>query len=264
MPWLGARSHASLRKQDLHIIKVAGSAFMQLAAALAVNVVIMTYVAAPPSMALISLVLAGFLAELVFKAGCYAAGRLNWITLDKEASQYSDQCCYFSQLSLVNCLGNAGPIIALHEVGHYLAALACYRGANPSISVTPFRGGLTLLAGTGEYTFIGKLLGCQGSAALVAGGGVIASTIVAMSGLAMSYFLKDSHPNLSRTLEMGSIVQLVTDVLHGVGEIFESRDGDFSRIYRYAGLPPWITIAIMLILPIAEKLILGCRAFKKG
>ncbi len=262
IPWMGELKRQSRdTANDAQVIQVAARALGALVASLSVNCIIMSFVAAPLGMVIISTALVGLVGELVCQLSAYAAQRMGWIpTCSNEkglSAQTVSQSRFLSELSLVNVAGQAGATALVHESGHALAALSCYKGANPCIHIYPFRGGSTQLAPMRSLTFFGRLIGIEASTSLVIAGGIVAAMLVAMAALAGSNALRESHPTISRILELFAYVQLLDHILYGLMSLAERpglSSNDFSRLHYHTGIHPLAMVATLIVLPAAQLL----------
>ncbi|MDP1836058.1 MAG: hypothetical protein Q8K75_09065 [Chlamydiales bacterium] len=263
IPYISRPKELPPHAHDLTIAKVAAIAFAQLAVAAAVNLVITTYVAAPLSIAIATTFLTSMALNLAVELGKYACQRLGWIKTQDPSKGPSkttiDNCAWYSQFSLVNVFGLSGPTIALHELGHYSVAKTLFTGAKPSIFVQPFQGGYTTFDNNAGLSCLGRLIGLRNSTAILIMGGVIATTLVATTALAASHFLKESHPGLSRFLELYGYVQLLSDLIYGVISAMHPEamaPGDFCLLDQLTGIHPLMVVGAMVATTTAVKVAL--------
>ncbi len=234
--------------QERLVSQVALKALAKVSAALAFNGVIINFVAAPSSMVLFSWSLTAVLTVALIS---FVAKR----ALSPKMVSCLD---YAGDLSLVNNASILGPGIAIHELGHALAGTLLFEDANPSISISPFRGGVTSLNLRGALTEVGRAIGLQNAMALVAAAGLMASTLWAMLELGIAYYCRESSPSLSHLLKTQAFSQLLNDWLNGLGALNETPNpsNDLTRVQAGIGLNPVIPLSLMLILPVIELLAL--------
>lgn len=170
----------------------------------------------------------------------------------------------------LGALGQAGgPGYFIHELGHYVAALACYNDAKPSIIVNPFRGGLTTFDGGNGLTRFGSLMGARGSMALFAVAGVVSSTLFAMGGIEVAHRLRHQCRWARQIVVSLAVTQLVSEVFYGLGVFFVREQGmthDFLRLWYIGGIHPLIPIALIIALPLLQYIFheLGAQAARNN
>lgn len=157
--------------------------------------------------------------------------------------------------------GAAGPSIAAHEYGHAIAANLVHQGANPSVSVSPFKGGVTRYT-PGPLTELGQKLGADGSRALVAGAGTLVDATSSAIAFAVGYRIRKEHPILGPAmmgyagLTMANSILYAGSALTGSLPVLAKQGNDFAALAVSMGLHPVASIAILgAILP-AEYLLL--------
>lgn len=259
-------------KLDRQVKDTATRLFVEMGGALALNAAIMTWVATPVSFVLISSALGATLTWLAAEVGGYVAvrclkGRTS-MQLSAPLTQFSH---WLSVLSVVNWIGSAGPVIAIHETGHMVAGYALYN--SPTILIdrlTPFKGGNTSiqhykvhdpLKGISSkitkekinpFTFLGTLLGGTNVKIAVAAGGIIATTVIALCALFHAFDVEKEHPKIARLLEIGAITQSLSDIGYGLHEWRSpSGTGDFEKLLQLTGLPPLAFVAALVVIPAA-------------
>lgn len=157
--------------------------------------------------------------------------------------------------------GTAGPSIAAHELGHAVAANAVYQNANPSISIDPFKGGVTRYM-AGPLTELGENLGPAGARALVAGAGTLVDATAAAISFAVGYKIRKEHPILGPALmgyggfTMLNSVLYAGTALSGNLAALAKQGNDFAALATSIGLPPVASIAILGALIPAEYMLL--------
>lgn len=264
IPWMGEPEHTvTYTARDALVVQAAARALGMLAASLAVNCAIMSFVAAPLTMLLITAALTGLVGELLCQVFAYAAERIGWLSVHSQEeglnSRTLSQSWFVSEFSLMNAVGQAGVSPLVHESGHALAALACYKDANPIITIFPFLGGRTCTVQSCLSGF-GELIGAGASASLVGAGGIIAATLAAMAALAGAHRLADSHPTISRALELFAYIQILDHVVYGLKALGEPAGlchNDFTHLYLLTGIHPLVAVAIIILLPAVQQLLLS-------
>lgn len=158
-------------------------------------------------------------------------------------------------------VGAGGPAIYAHELGHAVAASAVHQGANPRISVTPFKGGVTRYT-PGPLTELGQKLGPEGSRALVAGAGTLVDATSAAISFAVGYRIRKEHPVLGPALMGFGALTMANSVLYAGSALFGSlpalanQGNDFAALAVSIGLHPLASLAILGALLPAEYLLL--------
>ncbi|MBM3462969.1 MAG: hypothetical protein FJX76_12780 [Armatimonadetes bacterium] len=158
--------------------------------------------------------------------------------------------------------------VLAHEAGHAVSVSALFENANPTISITPMKGGVTSWNPSGGLSELGESIGLGGSRAIVSGAGAIVDTAIAMTTFAAGYKLRKSHPILGRTLMGYAGMTMLNDILYagtalvGNAAALAAKGNDFASLAVHAGIPPIAAIAIMAAVLPAEYLLL--RALERA
>ena len=147
-------------------------------------------------------------------------------------------------------VGAAYPTTWLHEMGHAKVAEMMYQGANPSVEVWPFKGGVTRWT-PGPLTELGQKFGEDGARAAVSAAGTIVDLGVAATSFGIGFKLRKKHPIVGTAMMgfgamnvLNSISYAATAVGKDLGAL--ARQGnDFASIAVRTGLPPIASIALM-------------------
>lgn len=215
---------------------------------------------------LASVVLLGAATLAVSVNACVQAclKRLNGSFSDNLEQEFKQPFCKETvQLSLMNLFNLSGLYYIIHEGGHALAALACFENASPKITFTAFRQGMTQFFVSNGLTPLGKRLGRQTALLVVAAAGIICSTLTAMIEFALSHGLEKHFPNLSRCLDLHAKVQLLHDLIYCLTTFITNKNNpyhDLMALWQDGGIHPLWPIALMISLPLLEKLAFSNRA----
>lgn len=150
--------------------------------------------------------------------------------------------------------GTAYPTTYLHELGHKVAVNALYQNANPTISVTPFKGGSTTWSPGGGLSPLGQKLGHSASRSAVAMAGTAMDALSSVALFAAGYKLKKSNPVLGTSMMCFSAMNMLNSTSYaasGIGKAVASKPGhDFLTLQAMTGLPCWASAVIVAsILP---------------
>lgn len=160
-----------------------------------------------------------------------------------------------------------GANIYAHEAGHAVAANLMFQDANATISVTPFKGGVTRFM-AGALTETGQGLGREGALTVVSGAGPLVDVAISMVSFATGYVIRKQHPIAGRAMMGYAAMTMLNDVLYagsalGAGTIALAKTGnDFANLAVHAGIPPIVSVAVLAALLPAEYLLL--RAAEKA
>lgn len=164
--------------------------------------------------------------------------------------------------SVLSTIGAAYPSTWLHEQGHAQAIKLLYQGAEPTVEVNPFKGGVTRWY-PGPLTDLGEKLGSNRSRALVSAAGTLVDMAVAATSFGVGYQLKDEHPLVGNAL-MGfagfTVLNSIGYAATALGkEGFQelARQGnDFASLALRTGLHPIAAIGIMAAMLPIEYMVL--------
>lgn len=257
---------SALKTVIARISPAAARAFLELAAAFAVNTAIIVFFAsplgAPLSILGITPCLMSLMAMQIVKMGwqIYSA-QLG------QADRWDTTFGHFARFSIVNGIGLGGLIPFIHEyLGHAVAAKALFKNPNIRVQVFPYRGGHTTYTVSKGLTKIGALLGKENSILFVTAAGMMASTLIAMFEFGVAYKIKDQYPLVSEYLTYHGIAQLLSDVVYGLTTFFSFHGNlshDFMRLWNLGGIHPLIPITLMVALPVAELVIFKLLEMRK-
>lgn len=163
---------------------------------------------------------------------------------------------------LLNVAGaGTGASIMAHELGHAVAAEALFVGANPHISIQPFKGGVTSFR-AGALTALGEKYGREMSLGITSGAGPLVDTAISMVSFAAGFAVRKEHPYIGGALMGNAGLTMLNDTLYAGSALFGSvaelaRAGnDFAGLAVYLGIPPLVSVAIMAAALPAEYLLL--------
>lgn len=147
--------------------------------------------------------------------------------------------------------------IALHEAGHATAALACFKGADPRITINPFKGGSTSFVTSGPLTGLGQRLGLRGSMMFITAAGMLASVVTATALIVLGTRVSEEMPTMGDLMTMHGVAQIVNEVSYGISTFFLQHmtlSHDFYRLWVIGGIHPAIPLAVLITVPIVGYL----------
>jgi len=150
--------------------------------------------------------------------------------------------------------GTAYPSTYLHELGHKIAINTLYEGANPRISVEPFKGGATRWSPR-ALSSLGQSLGPQASRSVVAMAGTAMDALSSVALFATGYHVKKRNPVLGTSMMVYGAMTMANSTayaLSGIGKTAASSPGhDFLTLNSMTGIPCWASAAVVAsILPV--------------
>lgn len=238
------------------IAKIAARTFLHLSLAIAVNFAVITFVAAPLSITLMTGIVLSTIATEIIYCAYEIYKRKNMVDNIQKSAQISSG---IATASIINAVGLSGPNILIHETGHALAAHATFQAAMPEISIAPFRGGATTYVISNGLTKLGKFLGRHEALLIVTAAGMAASTLFALFEFAIADRIKEVYPVISEYLTDHAIFQLLNEILYGLTAFIVSRaelSHDFICLWQCGGIHPLIPITFMIALPLLEIAVL--------
>lgn len=224
--------------------------FTELSISLGLNLLIIAFTATPLSIPVLTIIaattLVGVTVRMIFES-----------QFDDNADEFDAMLPPFGEvvarLGIVNAIGQSSLNILIHEAGHALTALACF--VNPGIKIKWdfFVHGETSFSVSNGMTKLGNYLGKNNSIMLFRAGGLIASTVLAMTEVAIAFFVKDSSPQASLTLKCHAFSQISNDLLYGLSALlsngFNVRN-DYLALWKIGGIHPLIPMTLMVALPV--------------
>lgn len=143
--------------------------------------------------------------------------------------------------------------IAIHEIGHALAALLLFKNPSISISVNPWQNGLTTWI-EGGLSVVGRLLGVKEARLVIAAAGTALILFVSLGLFIAGHVLKDKHPKICKYLNMIGIMNLVIHIQYALSALTGSTDSahDFGSL-KAGGVPPLVSVAVLIGLPLLVK-----------
>lgn len=246
-------TQAPISNETVRKIKtLAKEAFLQVSLAFAINVAVITFIATPLSVVVMSGAIIGAISSFVIQIA------VDYYYQHKDAEALKDNLesiKHTSQTSIVNVVGLAGPNIAIHEAGHAATAWAFFKKSNPEITIFPFFGGMTSFTYSHGLTKLGSFIGQHPAFMVITAAGILSSTFFAMFEFGLSEAIQDSYPTLSRLMTVHGILQITQEVLYGLTAFISSKTDlahDFVNLWITGGIHPLIPIAMMIALPMAE------------
>lgn len=226
--------------------------FAELSLSIALNCAVMLFTATPisiPALTLIAITaLIGVGVRMIFEA-----------QFDDNNDDF-DACMppigeVVGRLTIVNTLGMSSLNILIHEAGHALSAWMCFIKPNIKIHLDYFVHGDTSFTVSNGLTRFGNYLGKHNAITLFRGAGLICSTVFAMTEIAAAFFVKDSCPQASLTLNCHAFSQIANDVLYGLAALtsngFNVRN-DYLALWKIGGIHPLIPMTLMIALPVIQ------------
>lgn len=234
-------------------------AFAELAASFAFNLTLIRFFAVPVMVPeAIKHLLLGSAAQSVFSF-------FKPVELETEPGQHA------ARTSAAFFIGRAGLQTAIHESGHALMALACFKKAAPIISIFPFKGGLTSYAVSYGKTAFGAMLGRQTALVLIAAAGIIATALTASGALAAAHQLEKKHPFTAKCLTYQAAAHVLIDLDYGQKAFLTHKNDlthDFIYLWQYGGVHPFVPLCLLAALPLATAAYLNRESaisfFRKG
>lgn len=220
---------------------VANRAFLELAASFAFNLTLIRFFAVPT-----------VVPEAIrhFLAGCTLQAGYRLFYPDSGGTEPGQHA---ARTSAAFFIGRAGLQSAIHESGHALMALACFKRATPHITIVPFKNCMTDYAISYGTTAFGSVLGRQAALVLIAASGIMATTATVMLALAVAGQLKKNYPFAAKRLTYQAAGHLLIDLTYGFRAFYDSRSNltnDFIYMWQYGGIHPLVPICLMVALPI--------------
>ena len=235
---------------------IASRVFFQMSAALTINFAVMTFIAAPLSITLMSGILLTTATIGILHAAYEIYRKKNLLSNLQKNSQIVST---ITQASIVNVAGLSGPNIAIHESGHALAALTLFRDPSPEVKIFPFMGGATSYHISNGLTKFGKFFGKNHALMIVTAAGMAASTLFALFEFAIADRIKEAYPLISQFMTHHAIFQLFNEIVYALTAFISNKmelSHDFICLWQKGGIHPLIPIAFMIALPLLEYAII--------
>jgi hypothetical protein len=191
--------------------------------------------------------------------GGYTAYKLIHAEDEKQKLKYGSTLTFLSYIcpltySMVDVYSRN---VLVHEAGHALAAMACYKNANPKVVILPPDGGYTQYQ-EGPLTRFGQTIGSRASNVLVSGAGAGLALFSSVVQISASHKLEKSHPALSKYLFFSAIFSIVQHITYALTALVTSPENlshDFVSLWL-GGIHPIAAVAFMIVVPIIIKIIL--------
>lgn len=158
--------------------------------------------------------------------------------------------CFGGALGAAAYLGStAGPSIYLHELGHKMAVQTLYSGTTATISVDPFKGGVTKWSAQG-LSPLGQHLGEHGARSVVAMAGTAMDALSSCALFAAGYKLRKKHPIAGNAMMGYGIMNMTNSTLYaasgiGKGAAAAKAGHDFVTLQTQMGIPCWASTAVV-------------------
>ena len=137
----------------------------------------------------------------------------------------------------------------IHELGHALAARAVFKNAAPSITLTPFQGGVTTFS-IRHLSSLGKMFGKPGSLCFVAAMGPICALLISATVIMIGYIAEQKFPELSSYLIAVGNGDFFSHAFYALTALDASSakpSHDFCRLAEHGLHPLAVTVAILAI-----------------
>lgn len=163
-----------------------------------------------------------------------------------------------ARFSFCNIFLSSAPNTLIHELGHAACAKLLFVNANPTISISLFRGGTTRYAISYGLTPLGKKLGVSSSLVVNKACGMGASTIYAIAAFIFGHYLEDSHPNISEFLTIHGVSQILGDFIPSCLAVLllperQLRSNDLGFMWQVGGIHPAIPLFLLIAIPATVK-----------
>lgn len=251
-------------KQDLvkRLVKeVAIASFKEIAISFAITGVCCLFVATPAGVAFLLASTAAMVGLNFFirLAGCHATYKICTTQDAKKRENHAAALTFISYLcpltySMVDVFSRN---VLIHEAGHAMASLACYKGASPKVVILPPEGGYTEYR-EGPLTRFGEKLGKSASNTFVSAAGPGLALMCSLTQIFASHKMQKSHPNLSKYLFFTAVVSIFQHVTYALTALVTSSDQvshDFVSLWL-GGIHPIAAVLFMIVVPILVKCIL--------
>lgn len=142
--------------------------------------------------------------------------------------------------------------IWFHEMGHALAARACYQNPKTMVRIRSFSGGMTSYSSSGPMTFLGRFLGERRTLLAITAAGIGMTVLTASIALVCSQLLHEKKPVLADCLQGHAKAQLVQDIMYGFTSFSVSKadiSHDFIRLWTIGGIHPLLPIIASVAIP---------------
>ncbi|MEI8301331.1 MAG: hypothetical protein WCG10_06995, partial [Chlamydiota bacterium] len=159
---------------------------------------------------------------------------------------------YASAMSFATVFASTAGI-AIHEIGHALAAVLLFKNPSVSISVNPWKNGLTTWS-SGPLSKVGKLCGLKEAKLMVAAAGAVLILAMSLGLFVASHVLKDRHPKVCQYLNMIVIMNLIIHIQYALSALGTHADPshDFVAL-KAGGIHPFVSVAVLVGLPVFVK-----------
>lgn len=160
---------------------------------------------------------------------------------------------------IAHTVGSLYPTIYLHELGHKVAAHTLFDGVQSTITVNPLQGGSLRWRPQG-LSELGQRLGYEGSRAAVAAAGPMVDVVTSMAAFGAGYKMRHRHPVVAQTMMGYAAANMANLTLYagsGIGKTLASSPGhDFLNLQAFAGIPCWVSTAVLASLLPAQYLVM--------
>ena len=140
----------------------------------------------------------------------------------------------------------------IHEFGHYSAAFATLKNANPIIEYSPYVGGSTRFQ-ISELSKFGQWLGKERVHPFIVGAGPALSCAVSTLLLAIGLGIEQHNSEMGRMLIVSAVVNFLVHALYALSALLANPTNfshDFVALWAMTGLHPIAAAVAMVAIPI--------------
>lgn len=156
-------------------------------------------------------------------------------------------CNKIASFSLVNTFALSYFSIYIHELGHVLAAIACFNTPRVKIIISPFLSGKTIYAVSYGMTKIGSFFGRERALLMIAASGFANSGTFCLLTTYASKTVKEWEVLLQNI----ALSQILSELIHAISVlIFDDMEGchDLTYLYYFGNIHPLIPISVLTLI----------------
>ena len=162
---------------------------------------------------------------------------------------------FFAPLTFSLLVDSQTRSLLVHEGGHALATKILVKNPRPHITINPGEGGVTSYR-LGALTKIGEFFGRANAKLIIAGAGTALSITTATLGLATSFALRKTNPELSRYLNIMAIDSVAEHVFYALSALWTAttqKGHDFIQLMA-GGVHPVVSVVAIVALPLIVRI----------
>lgn len=254
----------SSRKDEKHeaIQKLVKTTFKELAVGLAFAGVACLFCSNPAGIVLALGSVVGMVAiNAIFRGIAHAEGKLLHkiercktpeAEKQKKASKaFIEVCNAVQPVAFATVFAETAGIL-IHEIGHALASLILFAKPNLSISINPWKNGVTNWT-VSQLSKIGSFFGLKEAKLIVAAAGTLLILATSIGLFVAAHFLKDKHPKACQYMNMIGIMDLAVHIQYVIsGLVSTDPSNDFGAL-KAGGISPYVSLAALVGLPLFIK-----------